>query len=315
MTPDRRALCQALGLLPWIGACSVHRQALRVGAQSFPGYETLYLARALGRFADNEIRLLETPSATASLRALAAGVMDGAALTLDEVLTAVDQGQALVVVSVIDESSGADAVLVKPHVAGLNGLRGRVLAVENSATGAVMLDAALAAGGLSVSDVTIRHASIDVHEQLYKSREVDAVVTYEPVRSRLLARGAREVFDSSKVPGRIIDVLAMRRAVIDTHRDAVRQLVHGQLEACARWLHDSTPYRNAVATRLQVQPDELPQVFRGLNLQDREANHRWLGAGGHKLHESARALSAVMLRAGLLRRDVGLERLLDGRFI
>lgn len=51
---------------------------------------------------------------------------------------------------------------------------------------------------------------VDEHEGAFGSGKVDAVVTFEPVRSRLLARGAVQIFDRRQIPGEIIHVLVMR---------------------------------------------------------------------------------------------------------
>jgi len=45
----------------------------------------------------------------------------------------------------------------------------------------------------------------------FKKRQVDAIVTFEPVKSELLSSGANILFDSHQIPGRIVDVLVVRK--------------------------------------------------------------------------------------------------------
>ncbi|WP_089415559.1 type 2 periplasmic-binding domain-containing protein [Vitreoscilla filiformis] len=114
---------------------------LRIGAHPWPGYELLYLARQRGQLDPQQVRLIEFPSASASLRALAVRSIEGAALTLDEVLLARSRGIDLTVVAVLNESRGADVVLVQPGLQAPGALHGKRIGVESSATGALMLDA------------------------------------------------------------------------------------------------------------------------------------------------------------------------------
>ncbi|MDP2833037.1 MAG: hypothetical protein Q8Q28_07045 [Pseudomonadota bacterium] len=110
--PSRRRLLRslpALALTPWFPACKrVSTRPLTIASHVWPGYELMFLARQEGWLASTDLRFLETATATASLAALAADQADAAALTLDEVLRARDQGIALNIVLVFDISAGVD---------------------------------------------------------------------------------------------------------------------------------------------------------------------------------------------------------------
>jgi NitT/TauT family transport system substrate-binding protein len=54
---------------------------------------------------------------------------------------------------------------------------------------------------------------------------VDAVVTYEPVRTKLKNAGARQIFDSTAHPGEIVDVLVVRTSYLTASPDNARLLV------------------------------------------------------------------------------------------
>ncbi|WP_254517510.1 ABC transporter substrate-binding protein, partial [Salmonella enterica] len=76
------------------------------------------------------------------------GRLEAAALTLDEVLLGRNQGLDLRVILVLDISTGADVVVAAPHVHSLADLKGRRIGFEEGATGALMMNAVLAAAGL-----------------------------------------------------------------------------------------------------------------------------------------------------------------------
>lgn len=300
-----------------LAACAGPRdQALIVGAYPFPGYEMLYLARHLDLLSTEDVRLIETPSTSANLRALASGLMDGAGMTLDEVLTAREEGIDLVVVCVVDRSLGADTLLGGPRVRALADLAGCRIGVERSATGAVLLDAALTAAKLGPGDVRLMTIPIDEHLRYFNTGAVDALATFEPVRTRLLAGGnAKEIFSSREIPGRIIDTLAVRREMLSAKSDAIRALVDAHFSARDAWLAYPASHAPILAPRLELSAHQVPAAFAGLEQTDRGANRDLFAADAVKLRASVQALGTVMMRAGLLGALPDPNGLFDGRFV
>ena len=80
---------------------------LKLSTHPWPGHGFLWLAQQQGVLAAGGVRLVELGSASASLHALSAGVVDAATLTLDEVLRARAGGIPLSIVLVLDSSAGA----------------------------------------------------------------------------------------------------------------------------------------------------------------------------------------------------------------
>jgi len=181
-----RALILASGLA--LAGCGADNPgALRVGTNLWVGYEPLYLARAIGALPGDQVRLVELPATSDVIHALRGHTLEAAALTLDEVLSQVASGVDLRVVLVLDESNGGDVVIGHPGMRGLYDLKGRRIGYENTAVGALMLDAALRAGHLTPADVTLVPVTPDRHVAAFTTGDVDAVVTFEPARSELLA--------------------------------------------------------------------------------------------------------------------------------
>ncbi len=87
-----------------------------IGTNIWIGYEPLYVARELSLFPGRAPRLVEYSSATQALSAFRSGVIDAAALTLDEAVLLSHAGLDVRVVLVFDYSDGADVLLGKPEV-------------------------------------------------------------------------------------------------------------------------------------------------------------------------------------------------------
>lgn len=198
---------------------------IRLGTNIWPGYEPLYLARSLGWLEQPAVRLLEFPSSTEVIRAMRDHALEAAALTLDEALVLAEGEPDIRIVLVMDVSNGADAVLVQSAIDSPAALKGARIGAETTALGAYMVTRLLDRTGLSAKDVVLKPLPVNEHLDAFMQGRVDAVVTFDPVRSALLAHGARTLFDSSDIPGEIVDVLVVRQALIERQPQQLRLLM------------------------------------------------------------------------------------------
>ena len=295
------------------GGCSRPSDPLlRVASNVWPGYETLYLARGLGYYEEKNIRLVEMNSNSQVSQALRNEMIEAACLTLDETLSLMQEGIDLRVVLVMDISQGADVVLARPGIASLHALRGKRVGVENGAVGALMLDAALQAGLLETKDITLVPLTVDEHAASYLAGKIDAVVTFEPVRGQLLRAGAQILFDSSRVPGRIVDLLVVRGEIAASHKKAISALISGHFRAMDYLNQQPQEAEKMMLPRLHE--DALTQ-FTGLRLPDIQENWALLGGNLPRLQIVARELVTLMVKRKLLTKTVAVEHLLDPSFL
>jgi NitT/TauT family transport system substrate-binding protein len=312
MSPVR---CAALLVVVASAAACGSDPPLRVGTNIWPGYEPLYIARSLGYYDGHAIELLSLSSAADVKRAYRSGAIDVAALTADEALDVAETLPAQRLVLVCDVSAGADALLVRPPLASVADIKGRRVGVEANALGAFMLARALAKAGMKATDVTVVPVLLEEHEQAYAKGTVDAIVTFDPHRTHLIAAGARVVFDSSEIPGEIIDVLMTHRALVSAQDAAVAALVRGWFQALDYLKLQPEDAAQRVAAREQQTPDAFLASLRGLSLPDREENQRMLGRSAGNLSRPLRQLSAVMMQNKLLGRETDPAALLDDHFV
>ncbi|MDX8391666.1 MAG: ABC transporter substrate-binding protein, partial [Mariprofundaceae bacterium] len=268
-----RAFFSACLLFVFMAACTAPPQAIvRVGTNIWPGYEPLYLARSLGWLDGGNVRLNEYNSATEVMRALTDGTIEAGALTLDEVLTLAADDIHLRVVLLLDVSHGADAVIAHPDVQNPKDLRGRKIGVESSALGAYMLTRMLEKSAIELADVHVIPLQLDQHEAAFAGAEVDAVVSFEPVKSRLVARGGQVIFDSSQIAGEIIDVLVVRESFLNKHPDALRQLTKQWFRALDYIRQQSQDAAQRMQPRLRLPVEKIMQQYQGLQLGDLPSN-------------------------------------------
>ncbi|MFZ4699349.1 MAG: ABC transporter substrate-binding protein [Candidatus Methylumidiphilus sp.] len=281
---------------------------LRIAVQPWVGYQFIFLAGLEGWLPSDGLQLLETKNNPESIAALVENRVDGAALTLDGVLSLRDQGIAVSAVMVFDVSAGADAVLAKPDIQSLAGLKGKRIGVEASSLGAIMLAKALDAGGLKQEELTVESMDFD-HVATWDGGDLDAIITYEPALSQLLARGLVRIFDSRSLPQMIVDVLAVRPEVAERSPHALRGLIAAHFQALRLWHSNPIDTAYRLATRLGVKPDGVKNVFKGLDLPDALYNRQYLAAPAAELTRSAEEMAQIMASAGMLKNPLRLDNL------
>lgn len=309
-----RAYAGLLALaLVWLAACSQPQTPLRVATIPWIGYQPLFLAQDLGNLPADAIRLVEFRSNTESLRAIRNRDVEAAALTLDEALLLAADGHDIAVVAVLDCSAGADALVARPGIGSLSALAGARVGVESSANGAYVLSRVLHLAQLTPEDVRIVPVRSNDQVEAFRAGQVDALVTYEPLRTELAALGAETLFDSREIPCEIVDVLVVLREALAERKGQIDRLLRGWFAAVEQ--HAAAPAQAAerLAPRLGLTPEAYLAAAAGVELGTLGLNCTALteAANGSGLAASARQLAAVMGGNGLLRGDVDLSRLVE----
>jgi len=288
-------------------------EPLRIGSHVWPGYEFLFLAHREGWLDDAGIQIVETGSASESLAALADGRIDGAALTLDEVLRGSSERFAPLVVLLFDISAGADVVLAKRAPARLADIRGWRIGVETSALGTLMLNKLLEAAGLNPGDVETVSVTADGHLQAWASDTVDALITYEPSAYKLEDLGALRIFDSHQLPETIIDVLAVSRAAADRKPGPLRSLIAGYFRARHLWQTNPIDSAYRMAGHLGVSANEVARLYRGMELPDLAYNRHLLAPPATEMQAAVLSIYATIpeLRSG----SIPAEQLFTAQFL
>jgi len=284
---------------------------LRIGTNVWPGYEPLWLARDLSYYADDMVRPVAFPSATAVMDAFRQGEIEAAALTLDEALTMAQFERDFTIVLVVDVSNGADVLLAKPEIKTLKDLKGRRIAVETTAVGAYMLGRALEKANLREQDVKIVNINVNQHEEAFAQDKVDAVVTFEPVRTRLLRRGARVLFDSTLIPGEIVDIVVVKNEQLQNHADNAALLIEGWFKAVDYKKKNPEDAAERMLPRLKMGIKEIITSYEGLHLPSREENRKFLVGEPPEILKTCSKVEEVMIKKNLLYKRTEYGALLD----
>ncbi|MBK7662067.1 MAG: ABC transporter substrate-binding protein [Sterolibacteriaceae bacterium] len=310
--PWRAGLLSALvALVLGLSGCGREpAEPLRIGTNVWIGSEPLYLARELGHLSPEAVRLVEYPSASEVLRAFRNQALDGMVISLDEVLVlAADDLQPRIVL-VVDVSHGADVVIGRSGMRTMRDLLGKRVAVESGALGAYVLSRALALNQMQPSDVQIVHLESNEHPAAFEQGRVDAAVTFDPFRSRMVRSGASTLFDSTQIPGEIVDLLVVRGSVLEEDPQSVNAMLSGWFEALDYLERQPGDAARRMSVRQQTSGEQFLQTLQGLRFPSREQNLKMLGGAAPDLAVAGRRLVELMTEAKLLKRRVEVEALL-----
>lgn len=295
-------LLAALLFLGLFTGCDQGEKApiLRIGTNIWPGYDPIYLSRDFGYLDDLPVTLVEYSNTTDVMRNYNNGAIQAATVTLDEALFLSRHNPELRIVLVMDYSSGGDVLMAKPQFHSLEELKDRRIGVEYNALGAFVLSRALETAGIDPEEVTVVPMVIDQHEEAYLAGKVDAVVTFEPVRTKLLEAGAAILFDSSQIPGEVVDVLVVNKNYMTSHPRVVRGLLDAWFRALKTMKAQPEKAAELVSRRLEIPAPEVPGLYKGLSFPSRKENLEMLTGNAPQLAKNARKLFDFMHPRGLL---------------
>ena len=294
-------------MLPFLVACEEGQSTLKVGTNVWTGYEPLYLAEALSAYGASAVQLTQYPSASDVIRAYKNKEIDAAALTLDEVLLMKSEGFDSKVVLVMDFSAGGDVIIARQGINSLKELGRNKIGAEATALGAFVLCRAAQMENLNCLDFNVANMEVNEHEDAFKSQEVAAVVTFEPVRTKLLTAGGKIIFDSRSIPGEIIDVLTVNPNVLQKQDKNLNILLTGWFKALDYLRSSRHDAVKKMSTRQHISAEEFETSLSGIHIPSHEENKDLFN--GKKLKQSAENLREILLKSNLMKNSVGISDL------
>lgn len=302
----------ALGLALGLAACSEPlAPPLTVGINTWVGYDPLVLARDRGMVDAAQLKVVELISSAEALRHLRNGLLDAAALTMDEALRLVDSGFDVRIVALLDTSAGADVVLAAPHITNLQRLRGEHIAVEDATVGTLILERVLRKAGLRRDDVTVVRMDATQHLMALRSERVAAAVSYAPIDGAIRAQGYRPLFDSREMPGEIVDVLVVRTEVLRQRPEAVDALLAAWSAGLNVLQLDPPGAAASLAPGADLSPAQYQSVLRGLRFYSPAESLAMLTGNPPRLARQGQDVSRLLAELGLLQKPPNWAALID----
>jgi len=303
------------GALACTGALNGCARERRVEVATCPwaGFELEWLAQDRRLVDTTRYHMDRQTEHSAVFDLLQRGAVPAATLGLEQVLRARAAGLRIEVALLIAVSRGADGLIARDPLRSVSELAGKPVALDGTATASLLLERSLADAGVPLSGIRIVPLPADI-DAAWASSEVAAVVTYEPILSRLEATGGTRLADTSHMPPFMLDVLAVRSDLGADAHAGVREVVRAYL--LGRQVLRSNPFDSAyrLAARLGMSHEEALGLFRRLLLPDLDYNRRLLSAGSD-LSAACQPLAELIQRSPGVAQSLACEGLFTDRFL
>ena len=226
------------------------------------------------------MRLIEFVAVNDTQRAFEHDKIDGGTFSLFQVLQNRDQlKRKMQVPLVIDFSDGADLVMARPEIADVRALRGRRVGVTLSPLDIFFLTRALEVNGMTLQDVSLVYVRTADMAEALRTGKVDAVTAYPPNSTEIENAGiARTIFSSSRIPGEIVDVLALDEEIIRDRPDDVAGVIRAFYRAVRYAQEHPEEAWQIMSERERVTPEEFRGALQsGITLVPLADQQRFLG--------------------------------------
>lgn len=258
---------------------------LFVSITSWPANEYLYLAeqKQLGRPFGIDLRIKQSSSLADKRLAFVRGDVDVMATTLPEAIAVCQEAPARCpqLVLVLDESVGADRLMARVGLSTPAALAGRQVGLERTVLAEYLLLRSLEGLPVAIDDLQLRFEGPVALVELLRAGEIDAVVTYPPYDFPLRQDPRfHELFSSRRMPGEVVDVLAVAPEMARTRKPALRALVRTWWAAQAYARRHRTESVGLMAQRQQISPAEFEQAELGLRYPNPSQQGGLLAADG-----------------------------------
>lgn len=189
---------------------------------------------------DIEINVVQINDYIESINQYSAGQYDGCSMTNMDALTIPAAGgidsTALIVG---DFSNGNDGIVLKDKKV-LSDIKGQTVNLVELSVSHYLLARALESVNMTEKDVKVVNTSDADLVAAYNTKDVTSVVTWNPLLSEVTAApSATKVFDSSKIPGEIIDLMIVNTDVLKENPKFGKALVGAWYEIMGVMSSDS----------------------------------------------------------------------------
>lgn len=292
------------GLLLITSSCdkSDTTPSLRVAHNSWPGYEALPLAESENLFKNVRVTNYRVASATEVIRAFEQDIVDVAAVTLDEAIVFQNRSkEAVYIIAVIDISHGADVIIATKEISSLRDLEGKRVGVEATALGAFFLTRAIESETtLTLSQLKVIPLLYGQHYSAFMANDVDAVVTFEPVKSKILQNKGHVIYDSTSIKNEIIDVLITKKNIVDNKKEELKELIRGYFKSHKFIKENPAKAYAKMADFEEVSIANFKKSLEGLRIPGKEENLMLLSGSTPALNISIDKLNAFLIRRKII---------------
>ncbi|WP_207557167.1 putative urea ABC transporter substrate-binding protein [Paraburkholderia acidicola] len=194
-----------------------------------------------------------------SINQYTAGKFDGCAMTnMDALTIPATGGVDTTALIVSDYSNGNDGVLIKGNGKKLTDLKGQSINLVELSVSHYLLARGLETVGMSERDIKVVNTSDADISAAFATPSVHNAVTWNPMLAQLKAQpNVTEVFDSSRIPGEIMDMMAVNTKTLQDNPALGKALTGAWFEMMQLMHGDSADSRAALTAMAKASGTDL----------------------------------------------------------
>lgn len=280
---------------------------INISYSEWPGSLAWEIAKSKGWFedADLNVNLVWFSDYNASLQAFLAGKIDGVSVANGDNFTLSSQGVSGKIIMINSMSTGNDIIIAKPGINSVKDLKGKTIAFEQGLVSELFFNTAMENEKQDPKSVKVVNAVTQELSQIFNTPNIDAIALWHPFGLQALKNvpGSKVIYDSSKTPGLIYDVLSVNIPNIEKRKDEWKRLII-VWDKVVKYLDDPATHADGIkimADRANVAPQELENLMAGTTLLDLEDNKRAFqkGEGLDSLYGSSYNVNKFNIKVGI----------------
>ncbi|MFB9913835.1 ABC transporter substrate-binding protein [Rhizobium paknamense] len=290
----------------------------KIGIEPWLGYGQWHVAASKDFYKKNgleDVQIVNFSEDKDINAALASGQLDAANIATHTAMGMVAAGLPVKIVSLLDFSLKADAILAGADIKSVTDLKGKSIAFEEGTTSDILLNYALSSNGMTINDIErVPMPAADAGTALIAGR-VPVAVTYEPYISAALGqdKNVKLLFEAGKNPGLVSDVLVVREEVLKSKPGQVLAMIKAWDAALKDYKANTEEDRAIIAKAVGASPDDLKTAFDGVQYYS-SAEAAKAFAGDFTAKTFPDVLKAAK-EAGLVSKDVTAAAIIDPSFV
>jgi NitT/TauT family transport system substrate-binding protein len=207
---------------------------------------------------DIKIDVVQINDYVESINQYTAGEFDGCSMTNMDALTIPAAGGVDSTALIVgDFSNGNDGIVLKGSE-NLKAIKGRRVNLVELSVSHYLLARALDSVGLSERDITVVNTSDADVVSAFTSADVTAAVTWNPLLSEIASMpNSHKVFDSSQIPGEIIDLMVVNTETLRENPDFGKALTGAWYEIMGVMSGDDAEATHALTAMAEASGTDL----------------------------------------------------------
>ncbi|AEF93918.1 aliphatic sulfonates family ABC transporter, periplasmic ligand-binding protein [Desulfotomaculum nigrificans CO-1-SRB] len=293
---------------------------IKIGLSPWAGYYPWYLAEEKGFFKKYgvNVELVWFPVYSDALQAFVTEKLDADSVVLSDILAPASKGIPVKVVLVIDNSAGAEGIVVKPQYNSIADLKGKKVGTEFGTVDHFMLVKELDKVGLKESDVQLTNMSINDAGTAFIAGNLDAASIWEPFLSKAVKEGkGKVIMSSADSPGLIADLLVFNDKTIKERPDDVKKILMAWFDALEWWKQNPDEAFGILAKKANTSVEDYKTLNKGVKIFSLDDNLKAFTKADNMQYigYTGTEIAKFLKSKGMLESIPDVEKSLDGSFV